>query len=42
MRLPVDAPTGDATLGTIITRNDEGLTIQCGDGPITVLYSEPA
>jgi hypothetical protein len=32
----------DVEPGTVIDRDDEGLTIQCGDGSIKVLAYEPA
>jgi len=37
----VDAES-DAAPGTILERDDEGLLVACGDGPIRVLGTEPA
>lgn len=39
--VPADGMTA-AEPGTVIARDDAGLTIQCGDGPIRVLQFEPA
>ena len=38
----VDERTTDAAPGTLLARENGELVVQCGDGPIRVLRTEPA